>query len=106
MLTCDATGIPLVFQWVLNNTPITEYPFDFRDSYPNSLSIMPFEGIPSLVDSTVQVINAITVSAWLMNLTSTWSVPNISVLNGLSVRCDSIQIKSNTVIASVVFQGK
>ena len=106
MLTCDTTGIPLVFQWVLNNTPIAEHSFDFRDLYPQNLSIMPFEGIPSLVDSTIQVANAATVSVGTINLTSTWSVPDISVLNGFSIRCDSILIKSNTVIVSVMYQGK
>ena len=104
VLTCDTTGIPLVFQWVLNNTPITEYSFDFRDMYPQNLSIIPFEGIPSLVDSKFQVTNATMVSTGLMDLTSTWIVPDISILNGLSVRCGSIQIKSNAVIPNVAYQ--
>ena len=102
LLTCNAMGIPFVFLWVLNNTPIAEYSFDLNHSYPQNLSVRAFVDFPSLV----QVTNAYLISTGIVNLTSTWSVPDVSVISGLSIHCeDSIQTKSNLVIVNDV-QGK
>ena len=79
---CKGTEVAIVFQWQLNNSNIVQYTFNDSHTFPRSV---PVDSI-SYPGVEIQIVDA-TVNGSLIDICSTLTVNDISLLNGSSLHC-------------------
>ena len=97
MFTCTGTGITIVIEWRLNNNSvISVYRFERGHTFPRNVPLLPEAPVPDNA-VVVQVTNATeNVEARTINITSTLSVSNVSILTGSVLHCqDGLEDRSS-----------
>ena len=98
--TCVGTATGILFHWTLDGVRISTYVFDFGHEFPRDL----FVRSTSLIDS-IQIVNASLVGSGI-NIVSTLSVSDVSILNGSSLLCqDTLGHESNAIAFNVIVKG-
>ena len=101
--TCVGIGINPILQWMLNDTPISEYVFVSTHEYPYPLNLT----LPQSLNVSGEVTNATIDSDSSLNISMTLIVRNVSALNGMSLFCeDHLSLKSNFFNVSIFNGGK
>ena len=94
---CKGTEIAIVFEWQLNNSNIVQYTFNDSHSFPRSVPVdsLSYPGVE------IQIVDA-TRTGSLINICSTLTVNDISLLNGSSLHCADVIGNPNRMIDILV----
>ena len=99
VFTCNATNIAVVLHWVMDDVRISSYTFNPMDTYPLNLTVT--SSLPAWIQVTSASFNVYTI-----NVVSTLSISDVSVLNGSSLHCeDQLFVESNSTDVNVIAQG-
>ena len=104
VFTCNGTGISVVLNWKLNGNTISMYTFRTSHVFPQSLAVLS----PSHQIDSVQVVSAaVQAGSNGLDIVSTLSVTDVSILNGTSLQCaDQLLRESNVINVVVIARGK
>ena len=105
VFTCNATmtSIEGVLYWSLSNIRISEYSFNSRDRYPLNLTLTSPNNIHI---NLIQVVSAsVTQNRSIIEVVSTLSVSDVSVLNRMSLHCEDRFQQSNIFHVTVFYRG-
>ena len=88
--TCVGTEIGTLF-WVVNDRTLAAYAYRSDDEFPMTLPLIstPAGAIVQITDASSEMN--------LLNVTSTFTVDDVTVLNGSSVQCEEAAIESNVI---------
>ena len=96
--TCVGIATSVILEWTLEGVRIGTYIFHFEDEFPQDLSVM----WTSLQIDSIQIVNASQVGLGI-NIVSTLSVSDVSILNGSSLQCqDGLGHESNAIVFNVI----
>ena len=91
MFTCTGTGTSIILEWQLNDSVISIYIFEFAHIFPQSVPLTP--QAPAVV---IQIISAHINVGSTVNIVSTLSVSDVTIVNGSSLYCEDGLTRSNT----------
>ena len=91
----------VLLEWTLDDVVISTYIFMSGHDFPRNLTVM----MTALQIDSIQVVNASQVGLGI-NIVSTLSVSDVSILNGSSLQCrDSLNHESNVIDVVVTLKG-
>ena len=94
--TCVGTEITSTLFWLVNGSLVAVYAYSSRDDLPVDLYIyLPLNGVTAAVTEVDFTTNNV------FNTTSIFSVSNVAVLNGTSLRCGGSQNASNILMINL-----
>ena len=93
---CVGTEVTSTLFWFVNGSRVATYGYNSRDVLPVDLHIYPLlEGVTAVITEVDRITNN------LFNITSIFSVSDVTVLNGASLQCGDANLASHPLNISL-----
>ena len=94
--TCVGTEVTSTLFWLVNGSQVAAYGYSSRDDLPEDLDIEPpLDGVTAVITEVDRTTNT------LFNITSIFSVSDVTVLNGSSLQCEDSNNASNILMINL-----